>query len=99
MEKINNKRAIKADNKDKNDKSEKGTVTVRQRGNSFEARIRLELKNKLKGVDNNPRLSRSGLTEELARKRLAQLIIDTYLVKQNYELVEETIFLMNAKKI
>lgn len=92
MEKVNNKRAIKTNNSNKNDKAEKGTVTVRQRGNSFEARIRLELKNKMKGVDNNPRLSRSGQTEELARKRLAQLIIDTYLVKQNCELVEESVF-------
>lgn len=99
MEKINNKRAVRTDIKYKSsDKAEKGTVTVRQRGNSFEARIRLELKNKLKGVDNNPRLSRSGLTEELARKRLAELIIDTYLVKQNYELVEESVFTDDCEK-
>lgn len=92
MERTNSKRAIKTEKIKKNEKSEKGTVTVRQRGNSFEARIRLELKNKMKGVDNNPRLSRSGLTEELARKRLAELIIDTYLVKTNHELVEESVF-------
>lgn len=98
MEKINNKIAVKTSNKNKIDKAEKGTVTVRQRGNSFEARIRLELKNKLKGVDNNPRLSRSALTEELARKRLAQLIIDTYMVKQNYELVEESVFSDECEK-
>lgn len=49
MEKVNSKRAVGTV-----DKAEKGTVTVRQRGNSFEARIRLELKNKMKGVDNNP---------------------------------------------
>lgn len=92
MEKINNKRAVGIDNKTKNKKAEKGTVTVRQRGNSFEARVRLELKNKMKGVDNNPRLSRSALTEELAKKRLADLIIDKYLIKQNHELVEESVF-------
>lgn len=92
MEKINNKRAVGIDNKTKNKKAEKGTVTVRQRGNSFEARVRLELKNKMKGVDNNPRLSRSALTEELAKKRLAELIIDKYLIKQNHELVEESVF-------
>lgn len=95
MEKINNGRAIKTEN---SEKAEKGTVTVRQRGNSFEARIRLELKQTMKGVDKNPRLSRSGLTEELARKRLAQLIIDTYLLKQNYEVVEESIFSDECEK-
>lgn len=98
MEKINNKRAVKMENSNKNDKAERGTVTVRQRGNSFEARIRLELKQEKKGVDKNPRLSRSGLTEEIARRRLAQLIIDTYLVKQNYELIEESIFSDECEK-
>lgn len=47
MEKINNKRATNINTKAK--KAEKGTVTIRKRGNSFEARVRLELKNKLKG--------------------------------------------------
>lgn len=89
MERTNSKRAVKTEKVKKN---EKGTVTVRKRGNSFEARIRLELKNKMKGVDGNPRLSRSALTEELARKRLAELIIDTFLIKQNHELIEESIF-------
>ena len=92
MVRTNSKRAIKADTINKNDKAEKGTVTIRRRGNSFEARIRLELKNKMKGVDNNPRLSRSALTEELARKRLAELIIDTFLIKGNHELVEDSVF-------
>ena len=87
MEKIDSKVVIR--NNKNNGKAEKGTVTVRKRGNSFEARIRLELK---KGAEKNPRLSRSGTTEEIARKRLAQLIIDTYIVKQNYEIVEESVF-------
>ena len=90
MEKINNKRATNINTKAK--KAEKGTVTIRKRGNSFEARVRLELKNKLKGADCNPRLSRSAQTEQLARQRLAELIIDTYLIKQNHELVEESVF-------
>ena len=89
MERTNSKRAVKTEKVKKN---EKGTVTVRKRGNSFEARIRLELKKKMKGVDGNPRLSRSALTEELARKRLAELIINTFLIKQNHELIEESIF-------
>lgn len=98
MERTNSKRAIKTEKINKNEKSEKGTVTVRQRGNSFEARIRLELKGKMKGADNNPRLSRSGLTEELARKRLAELIVDTYLIKTNHELVEESVFSEECEK-
>lgn len=61
--------------------------------------MRLELKNKLKGADCNPRLSRSAQTEQLARQRLAELIIDTYLIKQNHELVEESVFRKNVKKI
>lgn len=92
MVRTNSKQAIKTMESSSNKKAEKGAVTVRRRGNSFEARVRLELKNKVKGVDNNPRLSRSALTEELARRRLAELIIDTYLIKNNYELVEETVF-------
>lgn len=95
MEKINNGKTIKAESAEK---AEKGTVTVRQRGNSFEARIRLELKQTMKGVDKNPRLSRSGLTEELARKRLAKLIIDKYLLKQNFEVVEENMFSDECEK-
>ena len=89
MEKINNKMVCTTV---KNNKAEKGTVTIRKKGNSFEARVRLELKKKMKGVDKNPRLSRSGITEEIARTRLAQLIIDTYLVKQNYEVINDKVF-------
>lgn len=95
MEKISNKSAIKTKS---SEKAEKGTVTVRQRGNSFEARIRLELKQTMKGVDKNPRLSRSAKAEELARKRLAQLIIDTYLLKQNFEVVKENVFSDECEK-
>lgn len=93
MEKINQTCAIKTNNSNiKNNKSEKGKVTIRKRGNSFEARIRLELKNKVKGVDNNPRLSRSGQTEDIARKRLAELIINTYMITSNYEAIDRQIF-------
>lgn len=84
MEKINDSRTINT--------AEKGTVSVRQRGNSFEARIRLELKQSMKGVDKNPRLSRSGLTEEIAKRRLAQLIVDKYLIKADTEIIKENIF-------
>ncbi len=91
MEKISSK-SVAIRNSKKVGKAEKGTVTIRQRGNSFEARIRLELKKGKKGEDGNPRLSRSGATEEIARTRLAQLIIETYIVKQNYEITEENVF-------
>ena len=40
----------------------------------------------------NPRLSRSGTTEEIARRRLAQLIIDTYIIKQNIDITETSLF-------
>ena len=66
MKKINRERAPR------------GTVTVRQKGNSFEARVTLELKATMEGVDRNPRISRSGKTEEEARKRLGELIIDEF---------------------
>jgi len=98
MEKIKNGIANKAVKNTKTEKAEKGTVTVRQRGNSFEARVRLELKQNMKGVDNNPRLSRSGLTEDIAKRRLAQLIIDTYLIKQNMEVIEENVFTDECEK-
>ena len=38
------------------------------------------------GDEKIPRLSRSGTTEEIARRRLAQLIIDTYIIKQNIDI-------------
>ena len=79
MEKINN------------GKAPKGTVTIRAKGNSYEARVRLELKHVTEGVDKNPRLSRSALTEEMARTRLAQLIIDDYILK-NVNNLNENIF-------
>ena len=93
MKKVNdiaNKTKIKK--ADATEKAEKRTVTIRKKGNSFEARIRLELKKVMKGVDKNPRLSRSGVTEEIARTRLAQLIIEKYLIKQNSETIEENVF-------
>ena len=48
MEKISSK-SVAIRNSKKVGKAEKGTVTIRQRGNSFEARIRLELKKGKKG--------------------------------------------------
>lgn len=70
MEKINRQRAPK------------GSVTVRKKGNSYEARVTLEMVNIIEGVDKNPRLSRTAKTEDEARKRLGKLIVDVYLDAQ-----------------
>jgi hypothetical protein len=70
MERINRQRAPK------------GSVTVRQKGNSYEARVTLELVAIMEGVDKNPRLSRTAKTEDEARKRLGKLIVDVYFEAQ-----------------
>ena len=70
MERINRQRAPK------------GSVTVRKKGNSYEARVTLELVNIMEGVDKNPRLSRTAKTEEDAKKRLGKLIVDVYFEAQ-----------------
>lgn len=71
MERINRQRAPK------------GTVTIRKKGNSYEARVTLELVNIMEGVDKNPRLSRTAKTEEDAKKRLGKLIVDVYFKAQS----------------
>lgn len=96
MEKINNGTTVKMvkntkEKKENSEKAEKGTVTVRKRGNSYEARIRLELKHMIRGLEKNPRLSRSGTTEEIARLRLAELIIETFIIK-NIETIQDGLF-------
>lgn len=66
MEKISRQRAPK------------GTVTIRTKGNSFEARVTLDLTAIVKGVDKNPRLSRTAKTEKEARERLGEEIANIY---------------------
>ena len=96
MEKINTRLSPKTNT---SQSAEKGTVSIRKRGNSYEARIRLDIKaNYLKGGDKNPRLTRSGITEDIAKQRLAQLIIDKYLVKSNQEIVDEEVFSDECEK-
>ncbi len=63
-------------------RSPKGTVTIRKKGNSYEARVTLEIASVIKGIDKNPRLSRTALTEKEARKRLGELIVDMYFEAQ-----------------
>lgn len=70
MERINRQRAPK------------GSVTVRKKGNSYEARVTLELVNIMEGADKNPRLSRTAKTEDEAKKRLGKLIVDVYFEAQ-----------------
>lgn len=70
MEKINRQRAPR------------GSVTIRRKGNSYEARVTLELLAYMKGVDKSPRLSRSARTEKEARERLGKLIVDVYYEAQ-----------------
>ena len=72
MEKINRQRAPK------------GTVTIRKKGNSYEARVTLALNSIMEGVDKNPRLSRTARSEKEARKRLGELITNVYFdIKRN----------------
>ncbi len=72
MEKINRQRAPK------------GTVTIRKKGNSYEARVTLALNSIMEGVDKNPRLSRTARSEQEARKRLGELITNVYFdIKRN----------------
>ena len=59
-------------------RSPRGSVTVRKKGNSYEARVTLELLAYMEGVDKNPRLSRAAKTEKEARERLGKLIVDVY---------------------
>ena len=90
---INSLKKVKQSKKSSSsEKAEKGTVTIRQKGNSYEARIRLELKFVVEGVEKNPRLSRSGATQEIAKRRLAQLIVETYIIKQQIKITETSLF-------
>ena len=56
----------------------KGTVTVRSKANSFEARVTLDLTAIMEGVEKNPRLSRTAKTEKEARQRLGEEIANIY---------------------
>ncbi|MCI9245642.1 MAG: site-specific integrase [Clostridia bacterium] len=68
----------------------KGQVHVRNKKNGKEARVTLQLN--IAGVS-NPRLSRYGSTEEIAKKRLAEAILLTYIeVQKNYQLANRQVF-------
>ena len=81
MEKINRQRAPK------------GTVTIRKKGNSYEARVTIALNSIMEGVDKNPRLSRTARSEKEARKRLGELITDVYFdIKRNSTIPNVKVF-------
>lgn len=63
----------------KKDRTPKGQVSIRNKKNGKEARVTLQLN--IKGVE-NPRLQKYGATEEIARKRLAEAIVLTYIELQ-----------------
>ena len=60
-------------------RTKKGEVSIRNKKNGKEARVTLQLN--IPGVE-NPRLQKYGATEEIARKRLAEAIVLTYIELQ-----------------
>lgn len=60
----------------KKERTQKGQISIRNKKNGKEARVTLQLN--IKGVE-NPRLQKYGATEEIARKRLAEAILLTYI--------------------
>ena len=63
----------------KKERTKKGEVSIRDKKNGKEARVTLQLN--IPGVE-NPRLQKYGATEEIARKRLAEAIVLTYIELQ-----------------
>ena len=82
---------IKADNsKIKRKKAKNGQVSIRNKKNGKEARVTLQLN--IDGVS-NPRLSRYGDTEKIARQRLAETILLKYIeTKKNYQMANMQVF-------
>lgn len=72
---------VKSPNKTKfkKERTKKGEVSIRNKKNGKEARVTLQLN--IPGVE-NPRLQKYGATEEIARKRLAEAIVLTYIELQ-----------------
>ena len=82
MERINRQRAPK------------GTVTVRTKCNSYEARVTLDLTSVMEGIEKNPRLSRTAKTEKEARRRLGEEIAN--ILKFKNKLIMKKYFQMNV---
>ena len=74
----------------KKERTKKGEVSVRNRKNGKEARVTLQLN--IPGME-NPRLAKYGATEEIARQRLAEAIVLTYIeIQKNKEFANIQIF-------
>lgn len=74
----------------KKTKTDKGIITVRDKKNGKEARVTLQLN--IPGLK-NPRLAKYGSTEEIARKRLAEAILLTYIeLQKNKEFANIQVF-------
>lgn len=72
------------------ERAKKGQVSVRNKKNGKEARVTLQLN--IPGVK-NPRLQKYGETEQIARKRLAEAILLTYIdVQKNKEFANIQVF-------
>ena len=79
MERIKSPTKVKI----KKERTKKGEVSVRDRKNGKEARVTLQLN--IPGME-NPRLAKYGATEEIARQRLAEAIVLTYIeIQKNKE--------------
>ena len=71
-------------------RTKKGEITVRDKKNGKEARVTLQLN--IPGLE-NPRLAKYGATEEIARKRLAEAIVLTYIeVQKNKQFANIQVF-------
>lgn len=74
----------------KKQKVKKGQISIRNKKNGKEARVTLQLN--IPGMK-NPRLEKYGATEEIARKRLAEAIVLTYIeVQKNKEFANVQVF-------
>lgn len=86
MERIKSPTKVKI----KKERTKKGEVSVRDRKNGKEARVTLQLN--IPGME-NPRLTKYGATEEIARQRLAEAIVLTYIeIQKNKEFANIQIF-------
>lgn len=86
MERIKSPTKVKI----KKERTKKGEVSVRNRKNGKEARVTLQLN--IPGME-NPRLAKYGATEEIARQRLAEAIVLTYIeIQKNKEFANIQIF-------
>ena len=86
MERIKSPTKVKI----KKERTKKGEVSVRDRKNGKEARVTLKLN--ITRME-NPRIEKYGVTEEIARQRLAEAIVLTYIeIQKNKEFANIQIF-------